>query len=100
MGFNSFETVPPEIGQLTSLKQLRLVDNLLLGFPAELRTLDPEDMGDCTAGTGIQCVCDLRGNPGDSSGNTFSCANVGHGTTCCTADNCGNVGTCFNAPTR
>ena len=49
-----------------------LSSNQLTGLPTELRTWGPSD------------ECLLSNNPG------FSCANVGAGTACCTADNnCG-----------
>ena len=62
---------------LPSLEVLALSDNQLAELPAEFRLVNPSD------------VCELSGN-----GPGFSCANVGFGTTCCTADNCGDTSTC------
>ena len=75
---NDITAVPTDIGALTGLDVLDLGGNQLMGVPAEFRTWGPSDL------------CDLSGNPG------FSCANVGAGTTCCTADNCpAGTSTCY-----
>ena len=73
--YNAITAVPPELADLAALTYLDLSKNQLTGVPAEFRTWGP---------TGI---CRLFNNPG------FSCANVGVGTSCCTADNCPNGGT-------
>ena len=70
--------MPPELGALTGLEYLRLQDNQLTGLPAVFQTFAPSS------------ACDLYNN--DPS---FSCASVGFGTSCCTVNNCGDVGTCF-----
>ena len=69
--------MPTEIGALTGLESLDLFSNQLTGVPTEFRTWGPSS------------YCDLYDNPG------FSCANVGAGTTCCTANNCGDTSTCY-----
>ena len=78
---NAITSVPTELGALTGLKFLGLRNNQLTGVPTEFRTWGPSQ------------ICTLYGNPG------FSCANVGAGTSCCTADNsCGEVffgGPCY-----
>ena len=72
LGFNAITAVPTEIGALAGLTYLGLGSNQLTGVPTEFRTVNPSR------------YCDLSGNPG------FSCANVGAGTSCCTAGNkCG-----------
>merc|ERR1711908_131192 len=63
-------SVPSELAALTGLAALALDNNQLTGVPTDFRTLGPSNF------------CDLSSNTG------FSCANVGAGTTCCTADNC------------
>ena len=69
---NNLTAVPSDIGALTGLVELDLYNNQLTGVPTEFRTWGPSGF------------CYLSGNPG------FSCANVGAGTSCCTADNiCG-----------
>ena len=77
---NRISELPTEIGTLTGLVFLNLVNNQLTGVPAEFRTVNPSKF------------CLLSGNP------SFSCANVGFGTTCCTSDNCGDTPTCYGAP--
>ena len=80
---NSIQTVPSEIGQLTSLKRLRLSYNDLTGVPVTFRTL--YTINDC----------DLEGNL--HSG--FTCANVGISSSCCTTLNCdGDTSTCYAPP--
>ena len=74
---NALASVPTELGALAGLTQLLLSNNQLTGVPAEFRTFNPS------------WICTLSGNP------SFSCANVGAGTSCCTVNNCGDVGTCF-----
>ena len=76
--YNGLTSLPTTIGQLTSLTELNLYGNNLLEVPPEFRTISPM-MGD---GPGI---CDFANNPSDGSG-TFSCANVGAGTSCCTGE--------------
>ena len=73
---NDLTSVPTEIAALTGLAGLYLYDNQLTGVPAEFRAVDPS------------VYCWLSNNP------SFSCANVGAGTSCCTGDeqfgnNCG-----------
>ena len=63
---NAITAVPSELGALTGLRFLSLEDNQLAGVPSEFRTVDPPDF------------CRLFSNP------SFSCANVGFGTSCCT----------------
>ena len=79
LGLNAITSVPTEIGALTGLTTLYLYSNQLTGVPTEFRTLSP--------GT---CLLD-----GQEANQGFSCANVGAGTSCCTADNCGDTSTCF-----
>ena len=67
---NAITAVPTELAALTGLVVLYLDNNQLTGVPTEFRTWGP-------SGT-----CRLFNNLG------FSCANVGAGTSCCTADNC------------
>ena len=75
---NAITALPTDIGALTGLTVLRLQDNQLTGVPAEFRTWGPS------------AFCSLYDNPG------FSCANVGAGTSCCTADNCpAGTSTCY-----
>ena len=75
---NALTAVPSELAALTSLEVLDLSDNELAELPDEFVSVSPSD------------VCELSGNaPG------FSCADVGFGSTCCTADNCGDTSTCF-----
>ena len=84
---NALTSLPSEIvAAMTGLDRLELNNNQLTGVPAEFRTVDP------SFGQGIAGVCYLSGNPG------FSCANVGAGTSCCTADNCGDTSTCYGSP--
>ena len=73
LSFNAITSLPTEVGALTGLEVLGLSDNQLTGVPTEFRTVNPTD------------GCVLFNN--DQS---FSCANVGAGTSCCTADNCGD----------
>ena len=73
---NAITSVPTELGALTGLRYLDLSYNYLTGVPAEFRTVNPSE------------VCYLYGDP------SFSCANVGAGTSCCTGavtygNNCG-----------
>ena len=75
---NAITSVPSEIAALTGMRYLDLRFNELIGVPAEFRTWGPT------------FNCYLSNN--DLS---FSCANVGAGTSCCTMDICGDVGTCF-----
>ena len=78
LGFNAITTVPSELAALTGLVDLWLYDNQLTGVPTEFRNWGPSEF------------CGLSGNAG------FSCANVGAGTSCCTADNCpGRTSTCY-----
>ena len=78
LGSNALTTVPPEIAALASLEELYLENNELRGVPVAFRNVAPSD------------ICDLSDNlPG------FSCANVRAGTSCCKADNCGDVLTCY-----
>ena len=74
---NAITSVPSEIAALPSLSELRLSTNALTGVPPEFQTWGPS------------VRCELASNPG------FSCANVGADTTCCSADNCGDVTSCF-----
>ena len=74
---NSITSVPSELAALTSLENLFLYNNQLTGVPNEFQTWGPSGF------------CYLADNP------NFSCANVGAGTTCCTADTCGDTSTCF-----
>ena len=74
---NAITSVPAELGALTGLTRLFLTDNQLTGVPAEFRTVDPSTL------------CLFDGNP------SFSCANVGAGTSCCTSSNCGDTTTCY-----
>ena len=75
---NAITAVPTELAALTGLVVLYLDNNQLTGVPAEFRTVNP------------LYGCFLFGDPG------FSCANVGAGTTCCTADNCpAGTSTCY-----
>ena len=70
-------TLPTPLGYLTGLTDLDLQGNQLRGVPVEFQTLSP-------------IGCNLEDNPG------FSCANVGLGTDCCVADNCGgDTSTCY-----
>ena len=71
---NALTSVPSEIGALT-LRFLFLNDNALTGVPSDFRTIAPSNF------------CRFDENP------SFSCANVGAGTKCCTKDNCSNGGT-------
>ena len=71
---NALTSVPSEIGALT-LRFLFLNDNALTGVPSDFRTIAPSNF------------CRFDENP------SFSCANVGAGTKCCTKDNCPNGGT-------
>ena len=76
LGNNALTAVPSELAALTGLVELALSGNQLTGVPAEFSTVDPST------------DCFLSSNdPG------FSCANVGAGTSCCTASNCPNGGT-------
>ena len=78
---NAITSVPSELGALTGLVILDLSANQLTGVPTEFRTWGPSS------------YCTLSDNdPG------FSCANVGFGTSCCTADNCGDTSTCYGSP--
>jgi len=74
---NAITSVPSEIAALPSLSELRLSTNALTGVPPEFQTWGPS------------VRCELASNLG------FSCANVGADTTCCSADNCGDVTSCF-----
>ena len=74
---NAITSVPSEIAALPSLSELRLLTNALTGVPPEFQTWGPS------------VRCELASNPG------FSCANVGADTTCCSADNCGDVTSCY-----
>ena len=57
---------------------LDLTANQLTGVPTEFRTWGPS------------VFCNLLGNPARPRPPFFNCANVGAGTSCCTADNsCG-----------
>ena len=76
LGYNAITSVLTELAALTGLETLYLDNNQLTGVPTEFRTLDPSNF------------CGL----GPSG---FSCANVGVGTRCCTAGNCGDTSTCF-----
>ena len=68
---NALTSVPSEIGALT-LRFLFLNNNALTGVPSDFRTIAPSNF------------CRFDENP------SFSCANVGAGTKCCTKDNdCG-----------
>ena len=79
LSFNAITSVPTELGALTGLAVLFLDANQLTGVPAEFRTIDPPRF------------CFLSSNP------SFSCANVGADTSCCTADNCpGGTSTCYS----
>jgi len=82
LGYNAITSVPTELAALTSLETLYLDGNQLTGVPTEFRTWGPPG------------TCQLANNPRDA-GQGFSCANVGGGTTCCTADTCGDTATCF-----
>ena len=70
LALNTITSVPAELAALTGLAVLFLDANQLTGVPAEFRTWGPSSN------------CLLSDNP------DFSCANVGAGTSCCTADNC------------
>ena len=60
------------------MAELYLENNELTGVPVAFRNVAPSD------------ICDLSDNlPG------FSCANVRAGTSCCKADNCADVLTCY-----
>ena len=74
---NAITALPTEVGALTGLVYLGLQNNQLTGVPAEFRTVNPS------------IRCSLSSNTG------FSCANVGAGTSCCTAANCGDTSTCY-----
>ena len=74
---NTITSVPSEIAALPSLSELRLSTNALTGVPPEFQTWGPS------------VRCELASNPG------FSCANVGADTTCCSADNCGDITSCY-----
>ena len=75
---NDISSLPTEIGALSSLTRLDLFGNRLTGFPTEFRTVNPSNA--CDLGSN-----DLLYGGGDPLG---GCANVGSGTSCCTADNC------------
>ena len=74
---NAITSVPSEIAALTGMRYLDLRFNELIGVPAEFRTWGPSSF--CRLGSYL----------------SFSCANVGAGTSCCTMDNCGSTSTCF-----
>ena len=79
LGENLITSVPSELAALTGLEVLELDFNQLTGVPAEFRDVNPST------------YCYLANNPG------FSCANVGSGTSCCTADNCpAGTSTCYS----
>ena len=77
LNVNAITSVPTELGALAGLQVLGLQNNQLTGLPTEFRTWGPSGF------------CYLSDNPG------FSCANVGAGTACCTADNCGDTANCY-----
>ena len=74
---NALTAVPSEIADLTGLTELHLDENKLTGVPADFQTVDPSTA--CFLG---------QDDP------SFSCANVGFGTSCCTVANCGDTSTC------
>ena len=98
---NSISSLPTEVGRLTNLKRLRLYTNGLTTLPAEIASLGsltllgvgqnsltsfPTEFRDFSPSDG----CFLANNP------SFSCANVGFDTSCCTNANCGgNTATCY-----
>ena len=76
LAYNALTSLPSEIAAIPGLKFLYLSGNQLTGVPSEFRTVNPTR------------ICYLFRNP------SFSCANVGAGTSCCTGDkrfgsNCG-----------
>ena len=86
---NAITAVPSELGALTSLFSLQLYSNQfsLTEVPSVFRTWGPSSI--CRLGNYLLPFA----QPGNYQ--SFSCANVGAGTSCCTVDNCGDVGTCF-----
>ena len=104
---NEISSLPTEIGALTALTSLNLNDNLLTTLPAEIAALTslqllylndnqiagelPEEFRTFNPST----ACYMQGS------NSFSCANVGASTTCCTTSNsCGvdlSGGECYSA---
>ena len=64
---------------LTQLHARNLGENVFSSVPTEFQTFSPSNT----------CLLDSDG---------FSCANVGFGTSCCSASNCGNPYSCFGAP--
>ena len=64
---------------LTQLHARNLGENVFSSVPTEFQTFSPSNT----------CLLDSDG---------FSCANVGFGTTCCNAQNCGDTSTCSGAP--
>ena len=101
---NTLATIPTEIADLTRLTELLLFENFLTEAPAWIGGLDLTelDLGSNQL-TGVptefrtwgpEFDCFLDGNP-RGGGGTFSCANVGRDTTCCTAENCGSTSTCY-----
>ena len=74
---NAITSLPSEIADLTGLTELYLDENKLTGVPADFQTVDPSTA--CFLG---------QDDP------SFSCANVGFGTSCCTVANCGDTSTC------
>ena len=84
---HAITSLPTEIGALTNLEILDLGDNQLTGVPAEFRTVDPSDPD--ADDYDFFSYCYLFNNP------SFSCANVGFDTSCCTQRNCGDTATCY-----